>query len=202
MAEGGPVAPYFDIPLQHAAPGMLEAMGRKVTREQVEDLIATIRGDVPGAVLRTTFLVGFPGETDEQFEDLLQFVQGMRFDRMGCFTYSAEEGTPAAEMPGQVPEEIAQGRLDRLMTAQQEIAFELARERIGEKTNVLVEDVHDEAGAFVAARGPAEAPDVDPVVLIDAEDAPESGTFVDVEIVQALGYDVIGEILGGGADDE
>lgn len=200
MACEDRVVPYFDIPLQHANDEVLRRMGRKVTRAEIEGLVEHIRAVVPGATLRTTFLVGFPGETDEQFEDLLDFVAATRFDRAGCFTYSAEEGTPAAEWPGQVPSDVAEDRLDALMSAQQEIAFELARERIGERTTVLVEEERDEEGGFVCARSPREAPDVDPVVLLDAESAPAPGTFADVEIVQALGYDCIAELSGEGSE--
>jgi len=178
-------------------------MGRKVTREDVEGLITHLRERIPGVTLRTTFLTGFPGETDADFEELLQFVQDARFDRMGCFPYSREEDTPAHDMPGQVPPEVAQERCDVLMTAQQPIAFEWAAGRVGTRVLVLMEDGAPSvdgapsADALRPARSRAEAPDVDPLILVAGDEVPPPGTFVEVDIVGSRDYDCTARTVGG-----
>jgi ribosomal protein S12 methylthiotransferase len=201
MAGEEKVCPYLDIPLQHIADPVLARMGRKVTRAEIERLLERLRERVRGLALRTTFMTGFPGETDAHFEELLAFVRQARFERVGCFAYSREEGTPAARLPEQVPAEVAEERRDALMTAQQEIAFELAAARRGERTEVLVEEGGLPEQGLWPARSPREAPDVDPVVLLTADRAPEPGQFLPVEIVGAIGYDCVAEPAEGeGAD--
>jgi ribosomal protein S12 methylthiotransferase len=189
VASEEKVCPYLDVPLQHVNDGVLARMGRRITRRQTEDLIARLRREVPGLTLRTTFLVGFPGEDDAAFDELLAFVEQTRFERLGCFAYSREEGTAAAKMPDQVAPEAAQERLDRLMSAQQEIAFELSAARVGERTTVLLEQGAE--GDLTPARSPHEAPDVDPLVYVIGVGDREPGAFVDVDIVDSAGYDSI-----------
>jgi ribosomal protein S12 methylthiotransferase len=190
------VCPYVDLPLQHISDRVLAAMGRHVTRRGVEDVLRRIRERIPGVAVRTTFITGFPGETEAEFEELLGFVREMRFERCGCFPYSPEEGTRAFELPGQIPLEVAQERADALMAAQQEIAFGMAAAREGERVTVLLEEETD--GRFRTARGPTEAPDVDPVILIPEEQAPTAGVFREVRIVGAVGYDCVAEAMEEG----
>jgi len=183
------ICPYVDLPLQHANDSVLSRMGRKTTRSQIEQLVETLRERIPGVTLRTTFLTGFPGETDAEFEELLQFVRDMRFDRVGCFPYSREEGTPAADMPNQLPEKVAQERCDAVMAAQQPVAFEWAAARIGSRELVLMEEGAPNDDGLPPARSRAEAPDVDPLVFVDGDDIPPPGAFVEVKIIGSQGYD-------------
>ena len=199
VAGRGEVCPYVDMPLQHISDQMLRRMGRGIRRVAVEELIERVRERIPGVTLRTTFLLGFPGETDEDFEELLAFVEGVRFDRAGCFAYSREEGTPAAEFPDQVPAEVARERCDELMAAQQEVAFDLAEERVGGVTEVLMEEGEAEDG-LRPARSAHEAPDVDPVVYIEPP-APPPGEFATVRITESNGYDWVARTVKGEADE-
>jgi ribosomal protein S12 methylthiotransferase len=186
--------PYVDMPLQHISDRVLRRMGRKVTRPQIEALIEKLRERIPGVTLRTTFMTGFPGETEEEFHELLDFVSEVRFDRVGCFAYSAEDGTRAARLRDQLPGAVRQERCGTLMAAQQEIAFELAAARAGERTLVLTEEDDPDAEGLRAARSRREAPDVDPVVYVAGDDVP-AGEFVHVKIVGSAGYDCIAEVL-------
>ena len=188
------ICPYLDIPLQHVNDRILQRMGRKVTRREIEGLIAELRGRIPGLTLRTTFMVGFPGETDRQFEELLDFVRKMEFDRLGAFAYSREEGTRAGRYRNQIPEQVKQERLHELMIAQQKIAFRLAAARKGERTAVLVERAAAREAEPAVARSPHEAPDVDPVVLVEEAPHLRPGDIVDVEIVGGSGYDCVARI--------
>ena len=187
------ICPYLDIPLQHVTDGMLRRMGRKATRAEVEVLIETLRARVPGLALRTTFLVGAPGESDADFQALLDFVRAWRFERLGAFAYSREEGTAAAAFPDQAPEQVKRQRYHELMSVQRDIAAELAAARSGERTVVLVEQAAGEGGMAVG-RSPREAPDVDPVILIRDGAGLLPGDLVEVEIVGSEGYDSIARI--------
>jgi len=189
------ICPYVDLPLQHISDRILEMMGRKVTRRQVEQLIARLRDRIPGLTLRTTFMTGFPGETDAEFEELLQFVRDVRFDRAGCFAYSTEEGTRAAELPDQIPPRVREERCGVLMSTQQEIAFELAAARVGERTLVLMEAEEPGEDDLRPARSRREAPEVDPVIYVAGDDVPQAGEFAHVRIVGSAGYDCIAEVL-------
>jgi len=194
------VCKYLDIPLQHVNDRILGRMGRGIGRAQVEKLIDRLRRKIPELTLRTTLLVGFPGETEGEFSELLDFVRAVRFDRLGCFAYWPEEGTRAAEMPDQLPEDVRQARRDEVMAAQQEIAFELAAERAGERCEVLMEEGEPLEDALLPARSRKEAPDVDPLIYVEAP-APEAGRFVTVEITGSIGYDCIAHTVpedGGG----
>ncbi len=187
---------YVDLPLQHINDDVLARMGRRCTRAEVEALIGRLRERIPGLALRTTFMTGFPGETDEQFKELLQFGRDVRFDRLGCFAHSPEEGTRAADLGGQVPKDVREERYARVMGAQQEIAFELGEARVGERTMVLMEEGEATEDGLVPARSRLEAPDVDPLSHVGGEDVPAPGTFAEVEIVAAAGYDCVAEVRG------
>ena len=198
IAEGGKVCPYVDLPLQHVNDRILERMGRKVTRAQIERLLQKLRERIPGVTLRTTFIAGFPGETEGEFEELLGFVEEARFDRVGCFAYSEEEGTPAAGLPGQVPRHVREERRAALMAAQQRIAFELAAARVGEEAVVLMEERPAGEDSLPPARSQREAPEVDPVIYVAGEPAPQAGQFAHVRIVGSAGYDCIAELVSEG----
>ena len=187
MAAHDNVCKYLDLPLQHASDRLLRAMNRRGTVSEAEKLLTTARA--MGFTLRTTFIVGFPGETEEDFNCLLDFVRRIRFDRMGAFAYSPEEGTVGASMPDQVPEEIKQERLDRLMTVQAEISQELNEVRVGTVCRVLVTGF--ENGLYVG-RSAMEAPDSDGVIYFTAARELDEGEFVSVRLVRADTYDLYG----------
>lgn len=187
MAAHDNVCKYLDLPLQHASDRLLRAMNRRGTVSEAEKLLTTARA--MGFTLRTTFIVGFPGETGEDFNCLLDFVRRIRFDRMGAFAYSPEEGTVGASMPDQVPEEIKQERLDRLMTVQAEISQELNEARVGTVCRVLVTGF--ENGLYVG-RSAMEAPDSDGVIYFTAARELDEGEFVSVRLVRADTYDLYG----------
>jgi ribosomal protein S12 methylthiotransferase len=182
------VCKYLDLPLQHISGDLLRKMNRRGSPELIRELIQDCRAR--GILVRTTFIVGFPGETDAQFEELLDFVRWARFDRMGAFTYSPEEGTTAAEMPDQIKEDIKQERLDRLMRLQQEISLERNQARVGETCEVLVESF--ENGRYTG-RTRLEAPEVDGVIRVKARRTLKPGEYVQVKITSASRYDLSGE---------
>jgi len=187
MARHETIVSYVDIPLQHISDGVLKRMGRAVTRAATEKMLTDLRRIVPGVVIRTTFIVGFPGETEAEFRELLDFVKAFRFDAMGVFEFSPEEGTPAARMAGQVPAAVKARRSRRLMLAQQKIAFAANRRLVGRPVRVLV-DGRDAQGRCVA-RSAAQAPDIDGVCVLTTDCEP--GTFVSGTVVATEGYDVI-----------
>ena len=191
LAAGPPLVPYVDLPLQHASDPLLASMGRRTTRARIETLIAHLRAAAPGIALRTSFIVGYPGETDAHFAELLEFLEKVRFDHVGVFVYSAEPGTRAAGLPDQVPAKAARGRWERMMEAAARLAFAQAEARVGRTLEVLV-DGQDESGRLVA-RHAGQAPDVDGVVLLGAG-AAKIGEFATVRITGAKGYDLVGEI--------
>ena len=182
IAQCDKVARYIDIPLQHIDQSMLGRMRRETSRQHIENLIYKLRVGVPGVTLRTTFIVGFPGETEEEFANLLDFIRRTRFERLGIFKYSQEEGSRAAKMPGQIPAEIKNARYRIAMSIQREIAHETAREKIGRELKLLVDQPH-------VARSEADAPDVDTRVILSKE-APV-GEFVCRPIVGSRGYDLL-----------
>ena len=184
------VAPYLDLPLQHINGRLLKAMNRRGTPEHIKKLIAACHER--GIVTRTTMIVGFPGETDEQFEELLQFVKDARFDRLGAFTYSPEEGTKAAVMPNQIDEDVKIERLDQLMMLQQSISMELLEQRIGEVCEVLVEG-RDEDGWY--GRSIREAPESDGCIHLLTERELIPGSYIQARIVSADAYDLTAELL-------
>ncbi len=191
MASRPNICRYLDLPLQHADPDLLKRMNRRGDIEETRAFLKKARE--MGFTLRTTFITGFPGETDRQFERLMDFVRDIRFDRLGAFTYSMEEDTPAASMPDQIPEEVKQARLDTLMTEQQSISLERNLLRVGREERVLVESVNAEGVA--EARSAAEAPETDGVIRLRGASQSDIGCFVKARITAAEPYDLIGEIL-------
>jgi ribosomal protein S12 methylthiotransferase len=189
---------YLDMPLQHASQNVLKLMKRGGNRASLERLIKRVRDRVPDIGIRTTFITGFPGETDEDFEELLQFVKNVEFDRVGVFTYSDEEGTPAFDLPNKVPANVAEQRRKRLMKEQSRISRRQHKKRIGETVQVMFEGESNESELLWQGRMETQAPDIDGVVLIN--DAPEDfvpveGQIVNVLITEAQEYDLVGRIV-------
>jgi ribosomal protein S12 methylthiotransferase len=181
IAQCDKVARYVDIPLQHIDDSMLRRMRRETSRQHIEDLIQRLRAGIPGVTLRTTFIVGFPGETEAEFARLLDFIRSTRFERLGVFKYSQEEGSRAAKMPGQIPVKIKNARYRIAMSIQREIAHEIAREKTGIELKLLVDQPH-------IARSEADAPDVDSRVILSKEAS--VGEFIHRKIVGSRGYDL------------
>ncbi|MEM9528554.1 MAG: 30S ribosomal protein S12 methylthiotransferase RimO [Bacteroidota bacterium] len=194
MASQPKVCNYLDIPLQHASDAVLKRMRRRITRAETEDLIAYAREVVPGIAIRTTFLVGYPGETEEEFAELCDFVHKMRFERLGVFQYSHEEDTSAHLVDDDVPAEVKADRANRLMEIQRDISLELNEERIGQQLTVLIDRKDNDV---YVGRTEFDSPDVDNEVLIPAKDAYlRTGDMVDVEITGATEYDLEGVVVG------
>ncbi len=185
---------YFDMPLQHISNSVLKNMNRKMTREEITAALTQIRTEIPDAVIRTQFIVGFPGETDQDFEELLQFIAEQKFDRVGCFQYSPEENTPGGKMPNQIDEATKQKRYEAIMEVQQNISREKHRAFIGQTIEVVVEGLSDETDLLLQGRMSQQAPEIDGVVLINDGQA-EIGQFVKVKITDSMEYDLIGEIV-------
>jgi ribosomal protein S12 methylthiotransferase len=182
IAECDKVARYIDIPLQHIDDSMLERMRRETSRAHIENLVDKLRSGIPGVALRTTFIVGFPGETEEEFETLLDFIRNTRFERLGIFKYSQEEGSRAANMPNQIPLKVKNARYRTAMSIQQQIAYEIAREKTGSELKLLVDQPH-------IARSEGDAPDVDGRVVLSK--AASVGEFVWRRITGSRGYDLL-----------
>ena len=183
------VLPYLDMPLQHISSPVLKRMQRRVNGEETKELVGKLRERVPNLVLRTTFIAGFPGETDKQFAELRDFVAETRFERMGVFTYSYEPGTPAVKLDGHLPEDVKNARRDELMELQQKIAFEHAASMVGYELDVLLDDQVEE-GLFIG-RSFADAPEIDANVYVSGENL-TVGTMVPVEIIRQEDYDLVG----------
>ena len=194
MAKYPNVCKYLDIALQHASDHVLDRMLRHITCQETEDLLNRIRKEVPGIHLRTTFMVGFPGETDEDFQILLDFAKRMRFERMGAFSYSEEDGTYSARhYEDDVPADVKQQRLDTLMAAQEEISADIQEQKVGKVFKVIIDRIE---GDYFVGRTEFDSPEVDPEVLISAEDTElEIGKFYNVKITSASAYELIGEIV-------
>ena len=193
VAQVPQVVPYFDVPLQHAAAGVLRSMGRRGDVESYLSMLGRIREIMPKAAIRTTFIVGYPGETEEDFRTLLEFVEEARFDRMSAFHYWDETGTRAAELPDQVPTSDARDRLEALMMLQAEMSHEVNRKFLGDRLRVLVEREDEETEAVVG-RSFRDAPDVDGEVIVDGE-APPFGSFTDVTVTAAGEHDLRGAVV-------
>jgi ribosomal protein S12 methylthiotransferase len=197
LANGKKILPYLDLPLQHINDTMLRRMQRRVDRASTEKLLGTLRARIPNLVLRTTFITGFPGETDEQFEELVEFVRSQKFERMGVFTYSYEADTPSARIQGHLPEELKQERRNRLMEVQQENVFAWNAAHVGKRFDVLLDaPVAGEKNAWVG-RSYADAPDVDGVVFVTGKKL-KAGKIVPVEMVATSDYDLVGVALHAG----
>ena len=196
IAASEKVVPYIDMPLQHINDEMLRRMARRVNRRDTEALLDSMRSKINNLVLRTTFITGFPGETDEQFEELLEFVKQQQFERAGVFTYSLEPDTPAANLPGHLPEDVKESRRGALMAAQQEIAFAWNDQQIGKHMDVIIDqEVPGEANVWVG-RTYGDAPDVDNLAYVTGEGL-AAGQIVRCEIVAAQQYDLIAVPIGG-----
>jgi ribosomal protein S12 methylthiotransferase len=195
MARCPKVVKYVDMPLQHAHAAVLKRMRRGGTADSHLELLGRFREAMPDVAMRSTFIVGFPGETDQEFDALLGFVRAARFDHLGVFTYSHEEGTGAARFDDDVPAAVKEARRDQIMRAQQEIAFEKNTARIGSIAEVLVEGAHPETEHLLVGREPTQAPDVDGQILLNDGYA-EPGTFARVLLTETAGYDLVGRILG------
>lgn len=187
------LVPYMDIPIQHSDSAVLKRMGRHLTHEQLTELLAKLRRKLPNLVLRTTVIAGFPGETEEQFNALLSFVKEMRFDRLGAFAYSQEEGTPAAQLPDQLPDEVKAARAEQILAAQAVISDEIQQAKIGTTAEALVEG-YDEESLMYFGRTQGDAPEVDNTIYFAAERELLPGEFVQVEILNADTYELIGQV--------
>ena len=191
MAETENIVSYFDIPLQHISDSVLKRMGRRSTKKEICALLDKIREKVPGAILRTTFIVGFPGESEADFEELCEFVKKTEFDRMGVFIYSEEEGTPAAKLDNQVDGEVKKERFEKLMNIAKEISERKCTARVGETLTVLAE--YPEEYGYVG-RSIYDAPDIDGKVFFMAERDVHAGEFVKVKILDSDEYDLTGVV--------
>lgn len=187
------VCKYVDLPLQHASNRLLASMNRYDTKEEVETLLAKLRKRIPGIVIRTTFIVGFPGETDADFEELKEFVEQQRFENAGVFAYSQEEGTVAGAMPNQIPDEIKQERYHELMALQAQISEEIHKDTEGQTLEVLVEGIEEDGSGLHYGRSYREAPDIDGLVFIENPGDIKPGCFVKVNILQGFTYESVGE---------
>ncbi|MCK5912456.1 MAG: radical SAM protein, partial [Desulfuromusa sp.] len=185
---------YLDLPLQHIDDQILTQMNRHLDEPQTRALLQRLRDRIPDLTLRTSFIVGFPGETREQFEKLLKFVKEGHFERVGVFPYSREEGTPAAKMPEQVPARTKKSRLNKLMKAQARVSFNINRSLLGRTEQVLVEGYSEETDLLLKGRSPRQAPDIDGQYLITSGHA-DVGEYVQLQITDSSEYDLIGEII-------
>lgn len=193
MRDNPKICHYIDLPLQHVSTPILKAMRRGVDHEQTVEFVKKVRSYVPDIAFRSTFIVGFPGETEEQFEELLDFIKEMRFERAGVFAYSAEEGTPAYELDDDVPEEVKQARVSKFMDVQQDISLEINSKRLGRTEKVLIDRTE---GGYYVGRTQYDSPEVDDEVLISMKDNKlEIGSFVNVKITQADYFDCYGEVI-------
>lgn len=188
------VCKYFEIPIQHINEDILRSMNRKVRKKRIQEIISEIRNKIPEAVIRTTLIVGYPGETEEKFQELKDFIQETKFERLGVFTYSEEEGTPAFNLPNDVDEETAEARKDELMSLQQKISEEFLSGLIGKKIKVIIDRKGGAEEFPLEGRSYFDAPEIDGTVFIESGKA-EIGEIVDVEIVDAWEYDLIGKII-------
>lgn len=183
---------YLDIPIQHSNDEILKLMGRKSTKENLENLITKLQTEIPGIAIRTSIIVGFPGETAKHFNDLMNFIKSAEFDKLGAFTYSREEGTPAYNLKNQISKNIKESRLNKLMLAQQEISYNVNQKLLGQVLEILVEGVEDDV---YFGRTYRDAPEIDGQVYFKYEGELEPGNFVKVKINEADQYDLMGEIM-------
>lgn len=193
------VCHYLDIPIQHASDRILKRMGRRTNQAQLREMIARLRSEIPDIALRTTMIAGFPGETQEDHEEVMAFVDEMEFERLGVFAYSAEEDTPAAGFPDQIPEEVKEERRDEIMELQQEIAFEKSEAMVGRVLDVMIEGKVADEPAYVG-RTYMDAPNVDGYIFVNSGELFMSGDFVRVKVTGASEYDLIGEVYDESAE--
>ena len=194
IAEEDKICNYLDIPIQHASDRILKRMGRRTSNAELREIIGKLRDRIPDIAIRTTLIVGFPGESEEDYRILHDFVDEMEFDRLGVFTYSQEEGTPAAEMPDQIDEETKEARRDEIMLLQQAISYDLASEWIGETLDAFVEGRLPDEGVYVA-RTYMDAPDVDGYFFVSCDKELESGDLITAKVTDCNEYDLIGVVF-------
>ncbi len=194
MKEEPKICHYLDIPIQHASDNILKRMNRKTNRAELTERIAKLREEIPDIALRTSLIAGFPGETEEDHEELMEFIDEIEFTRLGVFTYSPETGTKAAEMDGQIPDDVKEERRDRLMELQQEISSDLSQEQIGKVLTVMIEGKVADENAYVG-RTYMDAPNVDGYIFVNTDEELMSGDFCQVKVTGALEYDLIGELV-------
>ena len=194
MKEEPKVCHYLDLPIQHANDTILKRMGRRTSKQELIDIVGRLRREIPDICLRTTLITGFPGETEKQHEELMDFVDEMEFDRLGVFTYSPEEDTPAASMPDQIDEEVKEERQAELMELQQDIAFDNAQDMVGREVLVMIEGKVADENAYVG-RTYRDAPNVDGLIFINTDEELLSGDFARVKVTGAVDYDLIGELI-------
>lgn len=193
IAAHNNICSYFDMPIQHASNRVLKRMNRRTSKEDIRSKVEMIRNKIPDAVIRTTVIVGFPGETEEDLEELIEFMKEIKFDRLGAFAYSREEDTPADRMDGHMDEEIKEERRDRVMMVQQAISEEINQKREDKVFEVLIEEEAEE-GVYVG-RTQGDAEEIDSVVYVNSEEELEIGSFVNVYITEAMEYDLIGDVV-------
>lgn len=199
VCEEEKLVPYFDIPMQHCDAAVLKRMNRRGNRKTLTELVQKLRQRIPGVTVRTTLITGFPGETEEQFRSLHEFVKEVRFDRLGCFAYSPEEDTPAASFPDQIDEQVKQDRMERIMETQMRISAEKNEEKIGTVTEVLVEGYDDYIKCYFG-RTPADAPEVDGKIFFYATRPLSFGEYVRVKVNDSIEYDLLGEMIDESAE--
>ncbi|MBA7668928.1 Ribosomal protein S12 methylthiotransferase RimO [subsurface metagenome] len=187
------ICPYLDLPLQHISDKILKRMNRPVKKRYVISLINKLRDRIPNLSLRTTFIVGFPGETDKDFEELLDFIKEFRFERLGAFIFSREEGTPAYDFPQQIPMRIKKERLKELMLTQQSISKEINSSYMGKEIEVLIDEIKSGKTKIAIGRTKGDAPEIDGKVIIRTDKA-KVGKFIKVKVTEASEYDLVGEI--------
>ena len=193
MKKEKKICHYLDIPIQHSEDTILKRMGRRTNRAELISLVEKLRKEIPDIVLRTTLITGFPGETEEEFNNMVDFVDKMEFDRLGVFTYSPEEDTPAATMPDQVAEEVKEARRDEIMELQQEISYDKGTDRIGQELLVMIEGKVADESAYIG-RTYGDAPKVDGYIFVQTGELLMTGDFAKVRVTGALEYDLIGEL--------
>ena len=193
MKEEPKICHYLDLPIQHASDAILKRMGRRTTQAELVEIVNKLRRELPDIVLRTPLISGFPGETQEDHEELMSFVDEMEFDRLGVFTYSPEEDTPAATMPDQVAEEVKEARRDEIMELQQEISYDKGTDRIGQELLVMIEGKVADESAYIG-RTYGDAPKVDGYIFVQTGELLMTGDFAKVRVTGALEYDLIGEL--------
>ena len=194
MIKDKKVCHYLDMPIQHASDAILKRMGRRTSRQELIDIITKLRKEIPDIALRTTLITGFPGETQEDHEQMMEFVDSMEFDRLGVFTYSPEEGTPAAEMDNQIDEEVKEQWRDEVMELQQEVSLDKSADMVGKTIEVMIEGKISDDEAYVG-RSYKDAPNVDGFVFVNTTANLMSGAIVHVEITGAMEYDLIGSLV-------
>jgi ribosomal protein S12 methylthiotransferase len=195
LATAKKIIPYLDMPLQHINDRMLKRMQRRVTRASTEELLANLRSAIPNLTMRTTFITGFPGETDAEFAELLDFIQSARFERCGVFTYSLEPDTPAARLPEHLPDEVKAERRDRLMSAQQHVAFDWSLRQVNRELDVILDSPDPDMSNLMIGRSHADSPEIDAVVRVKGKNL-RAGDIVRVKVTAADGYDLAAKAIG------